>query len=80
MFFLINIVGHLVRGIGSYLDLLKKVNSDFLPDLDFLVIKPYLVEISEFFRNLKGGEKTTYYLCKNYTCGLPTTEPKELKF
>ena len=62
---------------SSYKDLLKEINPKFLPDLDWLKIDETVKGLSEFLKNLQPkGEKTTYYLCRNYACGQPTDDWK----
>ena len=64
---------------NSHINLLREINGKFIPDLDYLTVDERLKEISEFFENLKGKEKTTYYLCGNYTCQPPLTDMEEVK-
>ena len=60
---------------NSYKDLLKEINPKFLPDLDWLKVNDTTKGLSEFLKNLQPkGEKTTYYLCRNYACGQPTDD------
>jgi uncharacterized protein YyaL (SSP411 family) len=64
---------------NEYLNLLRWINENFLPDVDYVVLTERLKEISEFLRNLKGGKKTCYYLCRNFVCEQPKKDWKEVK-
>ena len=58
---------------------LKEIRENFLPDL-LVVHKDETTEsINSFLKNLKPLDgKTTYYLCRNFSCQTPTTELGEV--
>ena len=66
------------------LNILKKLNSAYLPN-KVVIFKPSdekdgeIDKISDFSKNLKViDNKTTAYICKNYYCKLPTSDPEKI--
>lgn len=59
--------------------ILNRLRENFNPNL-FIIVKddlndPKLAEVSSFTKELKMLDgKTTFYLCKNFTCELPTND------
>jgi len=67
------------EGDEGYKDLLREINPKFLPDVDWIKVDQTVRRFSEFLKNLHPRErKTTYYLCRNYACGQPTDDWKEV--
>ena len=63
----------------DYTPLLKEINREFLPDLDFLKVDETTKAVSDHINNLSRlNGKTTYYLCRNYTCEKPTDNPEDI--
>ena len=64
--------------------LLEAVNSTYLPNKILIVHEPgsksFLTEDLDVLSTveMKNG-KATAYVCKNYTCTLPTSDPMEVK-
>jgi len=62
------------------LDSLLYVEKTFLPEGVFAFKDETLQSLSEFIAKLKGSDgKTTYYLCRNFSCESPTTDIEEVK-
>lgn len=69
---------------GDTQALLDVVNSYYLPNKVLIVHRPgsksFLSEHLEVLAATKSGDgEATAYVCDNYTCGAPVSDPKELK-
>ena len=64
------------------MDMLKALRKEFIPN-KVVIFRPdgdsEITRISDYTKDLssKGG-KATAYVCRNFSCRLPVTEPKEM--
>jgi len=63
-------------------DMLKTLRKEFIPNRVVIFLpneESEITGISDYTKNLSGREgKATAYVCRNFSCSLPVTEPKEM--
>ncbi len=64
---------------NNEIEFLRDIQTNFLPDLNFLLKDTLTEKLNENLKELSTLEsKTTYYLCRNFACQYPTCDRDKL--
>ncbi len=60
-------------------NILKKIYSNYVPNRIILLKTDEIEKVAEYVKNYQSiGGKSTVYVCRNYACELPTTDPEKV--
>src|SRR5690606_11504202 len=63
----------------EFKELLKTINSKYIPNRILLYADDSIGKISPFIKNItQGGADNKVYICENYQCELPISDPERL--
>ncbi len=84
MYFCVQIIVVGERKSSDTVALMEVVNSNYLPNKVLIFHEPgsksFLTEHLPALKNMAAMDnKATAYVCENFTCKTPVTEPKELR-
>jgi len=60
-------------------NILKKIYTNYVPNRIILLKTDEIEKVAEYVKNYQSiGGKSTVYVCRNYACELPTTDPEKV--
>jgi uncharacterized protein YyaL (SSP411 family) len=60
-------------------NILKKIYTNYVPNRIILLKTDEIKKVAEYVKNYQSiGGKSTVYVCRNYACELPTTDPEKV--